>query len=152
MKVKETKRHVVVDLSDHTVTALENGNAVKTMHMSAGQGNDYATGKCQASGDMCTPEGDFEIWLKYPSQNMSGTLTLSDGKKETWDVKNVGFVNYFSKSGCAIHRIATQTPYTDAQIQALGENTSHGCVGIGWDMAEWFYNWCVDGTSVHVQQ
>ncbi|RYM94990.1 L,D-transpeptidase family protein [Bifidobacterium animalis] len=152
MKVKETKRHVVVDLSDHTVTALENGNAVKTMHMSAGQGNDYATGKCQASGDMCTPEGDFEIWLKYPSQNMSGTLTLSDGKRETWDVKNVGFVNYFSKSGCAIHRIATQTPYTDAQIQALGENTSHGCVGIGWDMAEWFYNWCVDGTSVHVQQ
>ena len=83
------------------MTALENGNAVKTMHMSAGQGNDYATGKCQASGDMCTPEGDFEIWLKYPSQNMSGTLTLSDGKKETWDVKNVGFVNYFSKSGCA---------------------------------------------------
>ncbi len=38
-------------------------------------------------GDMCTPEGDFEIWLKYPSQNMSGTSTLSDGKKETWDAE-----------------------------------------------------------------
>ncbi len=38
------------------------------------------------------------------------------------------------------------------RFRPWGENTSHGCVGIGWDMAEWFYNWCVDGTSVHVQQ
>ena len=30
------------------------------------------------SGDMCTPLGDFEVWLKYPTQDMSGTLTLSD--------------------------------------------------------------------------
>ena len=152
MKVKQIKRHVVVDLSDHKVYAYQDDKLVKSFSMSAGQGNDYATGACNPSGDMCTPLGDFEVWLKYPTQDMSGTLTLSDGKKETWDVKGVGFVNYFSKSGCAIHRIATSTPYSDAQIAAMGANTSHGCVGIGWDVAEWFYDFAGMGTSVHVQQ
>lgn len=152
MKVKQIKRHVVVDLSDHKVYAYQDDKLVKSFSMSAGQGNDYATGACNPSGDMCTPLGDFEIWLKYPTQDMSGTLTLSDGKKETWDVKGVGFVNYFSKSGCAIHRIATSSPYSDAQIAAMGANTSHGCVGIGWDVAEWFYDFAGMGTSVHVQQ
>ena len=33
----------------------------------------------------------------------------------------------------------------------MGKNTSHGCVGVGWDQAEWFYNWCNMGTSVHIQ-
>lgn len=149
MKTKTTKRHVVVDLSDNKVYAYENDKLIRTMSMSAGQGNDRKTGECTGA-DLCTPTGDFTIWLKYRSQDMSGNLTLSDGSQETWDVKGVGFVNYFSHSGCAIHRIATQTAMTDSQVAALG-NTSHGCVGIGWDQAEWFYGWAVMGTSVHVQ-
>lgn len=161
---KKTTRTVVVSLSGHTVSAIENGQVVRVMHMSAGQGNDYQTGQCQPSGDLCTPtycdpntydnctpDGDFKVWLKYQSQNMSGTLTLSDGSSENWDVKNVGFVNYFSKTGCAIHRIATQSAFNDSSIEAMASNTSHGCVGIGWDQAEWFYNWCLMGTTVHVQ-
>ena len=42
------------------------------------------------------PTGDFNVWQKLPSQDMSGTLNLADGTVETWDVKDVGFVNYFS--------------------------------------------------------
>lgn len=161
---KKTTRTVVVSLSGHTVSAIENGQVVRVMHMSAGQGNDYQTGQCQPSGDLCTPtycdpntydnctpDGDFKVWLKYQSQNMSGNLTLSDGSSEQWDVKDVGFVNYFSKTGCAIHRIATQSAFNDSSIQAMASNTSHGCVGVGWDQAEWFYNWCLIGTTVHVQ-
>ncbi|KFI69363.1 L,D-transpeptidase [Bifidobacterium magnum] len=151
MNVTKTKRHVVVDLSDHKVYAYENGKLVNQFWMSAGQGNDYQTGVCQPSGDLCTEPGDYKIWLKYDSQNMSGNLTLSDGSNESWDVKDVGFVNYFSKSGCAIHRIASKTPFNNDDIRALGENTSHGCVGIGWDVAQWFYNWALMGTTVHVQ-
>lgn len=107
---KKPRVPVVVSLSSHTVTAIENGQTVRVMHMSAGQGNDYQTGQCQPSGDLCTPtycdpnsydnctpDGDFKVWLKYQSQDMSGTLTLSDGNTEKWDVKDVGFVNYFSK-------------------------------------------------------
>lgn len=147
MKDKTVKRHVVVDLSDGKVYAYENDQLIKAMNMSAGEGTVRGVGTC--TGDLCTPTGDFTIWLKYPSQDMSGNLTLSDGSQSQWDVKDVGFVNYFSHSGCAIHRIVS--PMTDAQIGAMNANTSHGCVGIGWDVAEWFYNWCLDGTSVHVQ-
>lgn len=150
MTVNKTKRHIVVDLSDHKVYAYENGKEIRSFWMSAGQGNDYETGKC-INGDLCTPMGDFKMWLKYESQDMSGNLTLSDGSKESWDVKNVGFVNYFSKSGCAIHRIASSEPFTNEEIHQMGKNTSHGCVGIGWDVADWFYNWALMGTTVHVQ-
>lgn len=148
MQTKTTKRHVVVDLSDNKVYAYENDQLIRSMSMSAGQGNDRTTGQCV--GDLCTPTGDFTIWLKYESQDMSGNVTLSDGSTSQWDVKDVGFVNYFSKSGCAIHRIASGSYMSDAQVASLG-NTSHGCVGIGWDQAEWFFNWCLMGTSVHVQ-
>ncbi|OZG60216.1 L,D-transpeptidase catalytic domain-containing protein [Bifidobacterium lemurum] len=150
MQTKTTKRHVVVDLSDNKVYAYENDQLIRTMSMSAGQGNSRTTGECVSGGDLCTPTGDFTIWLKYESQDMSGNLTLSDGSTSQWDVKGVGFVNYFSRSGCAIHRIATSGYVSDAAVAAMG-NTSHGCVGIGWDQAEWFYNWCVMGTTVHVQ-
>lgn len=147
MKDRTIKRHVVVDLSDGKVYAYENDQLIKAMNMSAGEGTVRGVGTC--TGDLCTPTGDFTIWLKYQSQDMSGNLTLSDGSQSQWDVKDVGFVNYFSHSGCAIHRIVS--PMSDAQIGAMNANTSHGCVGIGWDVAEWFYNWCLDGTSVHVQ-
>ena len=150
MQTKTTKRHVVVDLSDHHVYAYENDQLVKSMWMSAGEGNDPVTGECM--GDLCTGVGDYKIWLKYESQDMSGNLTLSDGSVSTWDVKDVGYVNYFSQSGCAIHRIATSSYYGDANLAATGGgNTSHGCVGIGWDVAPWFYDWCKMGTTVHVQ-
>lgn len=82
---------------------------------------------------------------------MSGTLTLSDGNTEKWDVKDVGFVNYFSKTGCAIHRIATQSAFNDSSIQARGRTRPMVASASGWDQAEWFYNWCLMGTTVHVQ-
>ena len=94
--------------------------------------------------------GDFKVWLKYPTQDMSGNVTLSDGSVSHWSVKGVGDVNYFSKDGCAIHRIAKSSFTGDATIANMN-NISHGCVGIGWDVSDWFYDWCLNGTTVHVQ-
>ncbi|MBT1175220.1 L,D-transpeptidase family protein [Bifidobacterium sp. LC6] len=162
MQTKTTKRTVVVDLSDHTVTAYENDKVVMKFNAGVGRNNNPTTGEC--NGDLCTPTycdpnkydnctayGDFKIWLKYRSQNMTGNLTLSDGSNETWDAKNVGFVNYFSKTGCAIHRVATQSAFNNAQLVNGGGLWSHGCVGIGWDVAQQFYDWALMGTTVHVQ-
>ncbi len=144
-EVKVTHR-VAIDLSDRKLYAYENDTVVKTLNVVVAEGNDNVTGGCV--GMMCTPTGDFNVWQKLPSQDMSGTLNLADGTVETWDVKDVGFVNYFS-SGCAIHRIAGGY-VADAVMPSIA-NGSHGCVGIGWDVAEWFYNWCNMGTSVHIQ-
>ncbi|PLS24140.1 L,D-transpeptidase [Bifidobacterium imperatoris] len=148
MQTKSTKRHVVVDLSDRLVHVYENGQEIKTFHASVGQDNNRTTGVCE--GDLCTPTGDFKVWLKYPTQDMSGNLTLSDGSVSHWSVKGVGDVNYFSKDGCAIHRIAKSSFTSDASIANMN-NISHGCVGIGWDVSDWFYDWCLMGTTVHVQ-
>lgn len=148
MQTKKTKRHVVVDLSDRLVHVYENDQEIKTFHASVGEDNNPTTGVCE--GDLCTPTGDFKVWLKYPTQDMSGSVKLSDGSTSTWSVKGVGDVNYFSKDGCAIHRIAKSSFTSDATIAGMN-NISHGCVGIGWDVSDWFYDWCLMGTSVHVQ-
>ncbi len=162
---KKITRTVVVSLSSHTVTAIENGQTVRVMHMSAGQGNDYQTGQVPAERRLgvrqptairtptttATPDGDFKVWLKYQSQNMSGSLTHQTEAPRSGMSRMLDSSTTSQKTGCAIHRIATQSAFNHSSIQAMGKNTSHGCVGVGWDQAEWFYNWCLMGTTVHVQ-
>ena len=76
---------VAIDLSDRKLYAYENDTVVKTLNVVVAEGNDNVTGECV--GMMCTPTGDFNVWQKLPSQDMSGTLNLADGTVETWDVK-----------------------------------------------------------------
>ena len=83
-EVKVTHR-VAIDLSDRKLYAYENDTVVKTLNVVVAEGNDNVTGECV--GMMCTPTGDFNVWQKLPSQDMSGTLNLADGTVETWDVK-----------------------------------------------------------------
>ena len=147
--VKATEKRVTVDLSDRKLRAYENGQEVRSLNIVAGMNNNNSTGVCE--GELCTPLGDFNIWRKLDSQDMSGSITLSGGRTESWDAKNVGFVNYFSKSGCAIHRIATQSAINDGSLPGVS-NSSHGCIGLGWDVAQWFYDWCPSGTAVHIQE
>lgn len=148
MNTTQTKRHVVVDLSDKKLYAYENDQVIKTFNVGIGAGI-AADGSC--TGDLCTPTGDFTIWWKLDSQDMKGTLTLSNGSTTSWNAPGVKYVNYFSHSGCAIHRINSTYAINDADVPTSGAE-SHGCVGLGWDVAEWFYNWCLYGTSVHIQQ
>ncbi|MDO5688235.1 MAG: L,D-transpeptidase family protein [Pseudoscardovia radai] len=148
MNTTQTKRHVVIDLSDKKLYAYENDQVIKTFNIADGAGI-AADGSC--TGDLCTPTGDFTIWWKLDSQDMQGTLTLSNGSTTSWNAPGVKYVNYFSHSGCAIHRISSTYAINDADVPTSGAE-SHGCVGLGWDVAEWFYNWCLYGTSVHIQQ
>ena len=80
-EVKVTHR-VAIDLSDRKLYAYENDTVVKTLNVVVAEGNDNVTGECV--GMMCTPTGDFNVWQKLPSQDMSGTLNLADGTVETW--------------------------------------------------------------------
>ncbi|WP_157847186.1 L,D-transpeptidase family protein [Pseudoscardovia suis] len=148
MQTKQTKRHTVVDLSDKKLYAYENDQVIKTLNIADGAGT-AADGSCK--GDLCTPTGDFKIWWKLDSQDMKGTLTLSDGSTTSWNAPGVKFVNYFSHSGCAIHRINSTSAINDADVPASGAE-SHGCIGLGWDVAEWYYNWADYNETVHIQQ
>ena len=148
MQTKQTKRHTVVDLSDKKLYAYENDQVIKTLNIADGAGT-AADGSCK--GDLCTPTGDYKIWWKLDSQDMKGTLTLSDGSTTSWNAPGVKFVNYFSHSGCAIHRINSTSAINDADVPASGAE-SHGCIGLGWDVAEWYYNWADYNETVHIQQ
>lgn len=148
MQTKQTKRHTVVDLSDKKLYAYENDQVIKTFNIADGAGT-AADGSC--TGDLCTPTGDFKIWWKLDSQDMKGTLTLSDGSTTSWNAPGIKFVNYFSHSGCAIHRINSTSAINDADVPTSGAE-SHGCIGLGWDVAEWYYNWADYNETVHIQQ
>lgn len=148
MQTKQTKRHTVVDLSDKKLYAYENDQVIKTFNIADGAGT-AADGSC--TGDLCTPTGDFKIWWKLDSQDMKGTLTLSNGSTTSWNAPGVKFVNYFSHSGCAIHRISSTSAINDVDVPTSGAE-SHGCIGLGWDVAEWYYNWADYNETVHIQQ
>lgn len=74
---------VAIDLSDRKLYAYENDTVVKTLNVVVAEGNDNVTGECV--GMMCTPTGDFNVWQKLPSQDMSGTLNLA-----RWHGGNMG--------------------------------------------------------------
>lgn len=148
MQTKQTKRHTVVDLSDRLLYAYENDQVVQTFHVVIGRGNN-SDGSC--GGDFCTPEGDYKIFQRVENQTMTGNVVRSDGTVEKWSVPNVGWTNYFTHDGCAIHRISGSQQLTDADL-ATSTRWTHGCVGLGWDVAEWYYNWADYNETVHIQQ
>lgn len=149
MQVVSINKHVVVNLIAHTLVAYEGDTVVKTLHVNLGQDNDPNTGVCGGDG-FCTPVGDWTIIRKVPNETMRGSIVVN-GRTEKWEVPNVGFANYITNDGVAIHRAAVGFEATDADLARMKPNISHGCVGLGWDVAEWFYDWAPNGTPVHVQ-
>lgn len=147
MQTKTTKKHVVVSLSAHRLYAYENDELVMEFGCGLGEGNDPSTGAEIA--DFATPAGDFQILRKVYNETMKGEVKRSDGTTEKWEVPNIGFANYITGDGVCIHRMSVYM--NDSQIKATKYNFSHGCVALGWDIAEQFYNWAPVGTSVHIE-
>jgi lipoprotein-anchoring transpeptidase ErfK/SrfK len=110
------------DVSTDRLYAWQNGQLVNTFLSTDGKPGDT------------TPIGSFAIWDKTRLQTMVGPGYVQP---------NVPYINYFDHSGDAIHgnywRPASVFGTTD---------TSHGCIGIPVDEAEWVYNWAPIGTPV----
>ncbi len=106
----------------------------------------YAYQRCQlvqtfavsaGAPDTPTPLGEFQIWEKLTSQTMKGTYPVP------YDQPNVPYVNYFDHSGDAVHGNYWRPASVFGNV-----NTSHGCVSVPVDQAEWIYNWAPIGTTV----
>jgi lipoprotein-anchoring transpeptidase ErfK/SrfK len=110
------------DVTTDRLYAWQNGQLVNTFLSTDGK-----------PGDL-TPIGSFAIWDKTKLQTMVGPGYVQP---------DVPYINYFDHSGDAIHgnywRPASVFGTTD---------TSHGCIGIQVDEAEWVYNWAPIGTPV----
>jgi lipoprotein-anchoring transpeptidase ErfK/SrfK len=117
---------LVADITTKKLWAYQNGQLVKTFLTSDG------------APATPTPTGEYHIYAKYTSQDMSGYNT--NGTK--YFQPKVPWVNYFT-GGNAIHGVYWHPLSWFGNI-----NSSHGCVGIPVDQAQWVYNWAPVGTTV----
>ncbi len=120
------EKWVEVDLTSKRMYAYERGNLVNTFLVTAG------------APDTPTVLGEFKIQTKVRKQTMRGLNT--DGS--SYNVPNVEWVNYFYQD-YAIHG-----NYWRPDSVFGNTNTSHGCVSLKNDGAQWMYNWAPVGTPV----
>jgi hypothetical protein len=99
------------------VTAYENGQAV------------YSALAIHGTAGWETPIGTFRTISRVANERMRGP---------GYDVPNVLFTQYFTGSGHAIH-----LNYWSSNWGYAG---SHGCLGMNYDDALWFWNWAPLGT------
>jgi LysM repeat protein len=114
-------KQVVVDLSDQRVYAYENGQLIRNVLVSTGL---WGTP---------TVTGDFQIYVKYDAQLMTGPGYYLPG---------VPWVMYFYRD-YSLHGTYWHNNF--------GHPMSHGCVNMPTPEAQWLYSWAPIGTPVHVQ-
>jgi LysM repeat protein len=114
-------KQVVVDLSEQRLYAFEDGRMVFSALVSTGL--------------PATPTvlGDFEIYLRYDAQRMTGP---------GYDLPGVQWVQYFHQA-YGLHGTYWH--------ENFGEPMSHGCVNLQNADAQWLYNWAEIGTPVRVK-
>lgn len=113
---------LVADTASKKLYAYQDGQLINTFLSSDGKPSTP------------TPLGEFHIWAKFTSQTMTGPGYVQP---------NVPWVNYFDHSGDAVHGVYWRSASIFGYV-----NTSHGCVGIPVNGAEWVYNWAPIGTTV----
>ena len=90
-----------------------------------------------------TPLGEFRIFYRVANETMSS----GPGSAESWYVEDVLFTQYFTDRGHAIH-----LNYW-ADDSAFGHvGTSHGCIGMQYASAEFFWEFASNGTRVVVRE
>jgi lipoprotein-anchoring transpeptidase ErfK/SrfK len=115
---------LVANVTTKKLWAYQNGQVVNTFLSSDGKADDP------------TPLGEFHIWSKLTKQTMTGPGYVQP---------NVPWINYFDHSGDAIHGVYWRPASVFGSV-----NTSHGCVGLPVDEAQWVFNWAPVGTTVIV--
>jgi lipoprotein-anchoring transpeptidase ErfK/SrfK len=115
------------DVTTNRLYAYENGQLVNTFLATAG------------APATPTPIGEFHIWAKFTVQTMKGF----NPNGTPYIQPNVPWINYFDHSGDAVHGNYWRPASVFGNV-----STSHGCVGIQVNDAEWVYNWAPIGTTV----
>jgi lipoprotein-anchoring transpeptidase ErfK/SrfK len=113
-------KQIIVVLSQQRTYAFEDGVLLRHFVVSTGL---PATP---------TVTGDYQIYVKYESQRMTGP---------GYDLPGVPWVMYFYR-GYALHGTYWHNNF--------GHPMSHGCVNLRTPEAEWLYQWAPVGTAVRV--
>jgi lipoprotein-anchoring transpeptidase ErfK/SrfK len=119
---------LVADVTTKKMWAYQNGQQINSWLVSGG------------APATPTPLGLFHIYAKYTVQDMRGFNP--NGTK--YFQPHVRWVDYFYE-GSAIHGV-----YWHPLSWFGAINSSHGCVGLPEDQAQWIFNWAPIGTTVIV--
>ncbi len=120
------------NLTQQTITAYVGSTPVHTAVMSSGR------------PDYPTPMGTFSVLRRVANETMDSSSV--PWVRDRYRLENVLFTQYFTSMGAAIHEAWWKTP------DSFGIPTSHACIGLPLDEAQWFWDWASVGTPVYVHQ
>lgn len=127
---KETKKKIVVDVSEQTLYAYEGDELYMKEPISTGL--EFTP----------TPRGKFFILRKTPARYMQGPIEgVSD---QYYDLPGVPWDLYFTRNGDVIHGAYWHDKF--------GEPWSHGCVNLPVEQAMKLYKWAEVGVPVTVKE
>lgn len=90
-----------------------------------------------------TPTGVFRVWRRVQNETMdSETLGIPRDAKDGYYLKDVLFTQYFTGDGAALHYNYWRSNW--------GYAGSHGCLGLNYDDALFFWEFATAGTPVYV--
>ncbi|QLY33525.1 L,D-transpeptidase [Nocardia huaxiensis] len=133
----------VADDRTHRIEVFENGNLVRTMPTSMGQGGSETIGGTTIS--FWTQPGVYTVMDKANPVIMDSStygLPINSrlGYRET-----ISWATRISTDGVYLHAL-------DATLWAQGNtNVSHGCLNLSTDHASWFYNFALPGDVVEIR-
>lgn len=125
------ERWVVVDIGDQTATAMVGSAPWHTALVTTGKDG------------WETPFGEFRINYRVYDETMT---SASIGAEEYYVLEHVLFTQYFTSEGHALH-----LNYWRPDSVFGNQRTSHGCVGMRYADAEFFWNFAGQGTRVVIQ-
>lgn len=92
-----------------------------------------------------TPTGTFRILYRVENETMTSEALGIPPEVESYEMKDVLFTQYFTNRGHAIH-----LNYWKPESYFGSVPSSHGCVGVRYADAEFFWNFATVGTRVEV--
>jgi lipoprotein-anchoring transpeptidase ErfK/SrfK len=125
------ERWVLVDLSDQTAKAMVGSQVWHTAYVTTGKAG------------WETPAGTFQINYRVYDETMT---SASIGAEEYYVLDHVLFTQYFTSEGHALH-----LNYWRPDSVFGTTRTSHGCVGMRYADAEFFWNFVGIGSRVVIQ-
>jgi hypothetical protein len=125
---------IVAELTDPCiVTAYEDGKMV------------YSTLSLKGTQAWQTPTGFFTILRRVENEIMSSEgLGIPRDAPGGYYLKDVLYTQYFTDDGASIHYNYWSSNW--------GYSGSHGCLGMSYDDALWFWQWAGVGTPLAIQE
>ncbi|MBM7865477.1 LysM peptidoglycan-binding domain-containing protein [Heliobacterium gestii] len=157
---------IFVDKSDHTLSIMSNGKALKAYHVELGEGG---LGDKQVQGDRKTPEGNLYItekivyspadeflgtrWMRLSYPNIeAGERGLAQGLIDQQTYNAIVYANNNGLTPPQETALGGAVGIHGGSSVEFGKDWTYGCVGLSNRDVEEIYPLVSVGTAVHIQK